>query len=54
MFKAMRMQNETCGGEPDFKIGSLSDLPALAADWQVTREYLPENHIDGSIDPFAT
>lgn len=32
MFKATRMQDETCGDEPDFKIGSLSDLPALAAE----------------------
>jgi hypothetical protein len=32
MFKATRMQNETCGDEPDFKIGSLGDLPALAAE----------------------
>lgn len=31
MFKATRMQDETCGDAPDFRIGSLSELPALAA-----------------------
>lgn len=32
MFKATRMQDETCGDAPDFRIGSLSELPALAAE----------------------
>lgn len=30
MYRATRMQNETCGDEPDFLIGSLGELPALA------------------------
>jgi 2-haloacid dehalogenase len=31
MYKAARMQNETCGERPDFIIGSLSELSALAS-----------------------
>lgn len=41
MYRATRTQNETCGDEPDFLIGSLGELPALALKLTGTTETTP-------------